>query len=37
MHGYGNGSWMHGSWMFGGDWGMILTWAIPIELVVILV
>jgi len=37
MYGSDYGSWMHGSGMFGGGFGMILMWLITIALVVALI
>ena len=37
MYGSGDGSWMHGSGMYGGGLDMILMWLVPIVLVVALV
>jgi putative membrane protein len=37
MYGSDYGSWMHGSWMFGGGLSMFLMWLIPVALVVALV
>ena len=37
MYGSGDGSWMHGNWMFGGGFDMILMWLVPIAVVIALV
>ncbi len=37
MYGYGNGSWMHSSGMFGVGYAMILVWVVLIALLVAVV